>query len=106
MVRYPRRATGVISLAYDTTLAWNVPLNVSTPIITWTGLDADLPSPTAEMEPDREHGDVLGEEDDENETEHGDKTSLDDSSITVSLLKPSSGKDGPGYQSSSQHAMM
>lgn len=47
----------------------------------------------------RETRDVLGEEDDEDEAEHGNETDLKQSSIAVLLLEPRTGKDGSGQLS-------
>lgn len=37
---------------------------------------------------------ILGEEDDKDEEEHGDETGLKQSSVAIPLLKPGTSKDG------------
>jgi hypothetical protein len=99
----------VISLAYETTLAWNVPLKGVSGGVTRHKLNP--PCPSTEMITDGEHDlrcvryattrhqvthDVLGEEDNENEAEHGNEADLDDPAVAVSLLEPGRGENGAG----------
>jgi len=46
------------------------------------------------VQSDREHDDVLGEEDDEDEAKHPEESGLDDFLVPVALLRP--GRHGDG----------